>query len=454
LVKAYRNEGVYLKLPTKLCTTVNKIRLFSNSENAKLVHNFYEFMKENGASERHQNNNLKAIISYSNFLGNRSLKEIDKKEDILLYLQTKIKNKEDDPEQKWITTYNDYLHRIKHFFRWLYNQHENDIGISMDLWKTPKFMESLKSKKTKRLSPYSETEIWEKDEFLSIIKYEPFKRNKAALTLLWDLDARPHEITLLKIKHIRLKERYGEGEIPFESKTGTGPILLTTSFPYVRDWLNEHPFQNELNARLICNLHNGAPIKPEALHTVMNQLKKRILRLIETDEIKDEEKEKMLSIISNKKFNPYCIRHSAITADSDYLPEYALKKKVRWSMNSKQGSRYIKTRMGNELKNKILEHNGIITEKEFIKKPSIQSCPRCDLINAFENKYCSKCSYPLNPEAFDEIKITENSKFVELEEKYDKMNNVLQNLIKGLSMVDESGKQVIAKQLIENGVFK
>ena len=32
-------------------------------------------------------------------------------------------------------------------------------------------------------------------------------------------------------------------------------------------------------------------------------------------------------------------------------------------MNSKQGSRYIKRRMGNELKNKILEYNGIITEE-------------------------------------------------------------------------------------------
>jgi len=32
-----------------------------------------------------------------------------------------------------------------------------------------------------------------------------------------------------------------EGEIPHEAKTGTGPILLTCSFPYVRDWLNEHP---------------------------------------------------------------------------------------------------------------------------------------------------------------------------------------------------------------------
>src|SRR4051794_17965265 len=96
---------------------------------------------------------------------------------------------------------------------------------------------------------------------------------------------------------------------------------------------------------------------------MMIQLKKRILRLIDTGGIK-EDGEKMLYILNNKRFNPYCIRHSAITSDSDYLPEYALKKKVRWSMNSRQGSRYIKTRMGNELKNKILEYNGIISENE------------------------------------------------------------------------------------------
>jgi hypothetical protein len=39
--------------------------------------------------------------------------------------------------------------------------------------------------------------------------YELYLRNKAALTLFWDLGARNHEITLLKIKHIRLLERYG-----------------------------------------------------------------------------------------------------------------------------------------------------------------------------------------------------------------------------------------------------
>ena len=93
------------------------------------------------------------------------------------FLQRKIKDKDLDPEQKWITTYNDYLHRIKHFFRWTYNKVDN---ISLDSWAFPHSLQSIKPQKTKRLSPYSETEIWDKDEYLSIIKYEPYKRNKAA----------------------------------------------------------------------------------------------------------------------------------------------------------------------------------------------------------------------------------------------------------------------------------
>ena len=46
-----------------------------------------------------------------------------------------------------------------------------------------------------------------------------------------------------------------------KQKTGSGPILLTLSFPYVRDWLNEHPFKNEPNASLICSLVTGSTIR-------------------------------------------------------------------------------------------------------------------------------------------------------------------------------------------------
>jgi integrase/recombinase XerD len=164
------------------------------------------------------------------------------------------------------------------------------------------FFAKIKKKKTKRLSPYSNTELWERDEILFIIRFEPHKPNKAALTLFWDLDARNHEITLLKIRHIRLKERYGEGEIPHEAKTGAGPVLLTSSFPYVRDWLNEHPFKNESNAALICNVFTGAPVKPEAMWTMMKQSRNRIINLLEKGSIiGTEERQKLEYLLKTKK---------------------------------------------------------------------------------------------------------------------------------------------------------
>jgi hypothetical protein len=53
-------------------------------------------------------------------------------------------------------------------------------------------------RKTKSLSPHLEKELWDCDALLCMIKYKPYKRNKAALALLWDLDARPHEVIYLR----------------------------------------------------------------------------------------------------------------------------------------------------------------------------------------------------------------------------------------------------------------
>ncbi len=427
-------------MTVKLSTTVSNIeRDVHNVENKQLILQFYDFMKRIGTSERYQNNNLKAIIAYSKFLESPvSFYQIREKSQIFPFLDTQIKSIETDQDKRWITTWNDYLGRIKYFFRWMYNCKDKTLDdVPFSDWRTPEFVR-IKRKGSKRISPYLENELWEKEDLLTIIKYESYKRNKAILALLWDLDARPHEITLLKIKHVRLKENYGEGEIPYEAKTGTGPILLTISFPYVRDWLNEHPFRNELDARLICNLINGSPITPDNIDKMMKQLRERIIRLLKNGEVNDTaENEKLEYLLKTKKWNPYCIRHSAITADSDYLPEYALKKKVRWSMNSRQGTRYIKRRMGNDLKEKILTHNGIISASEITKRSSTINCPRCDLVNAIENKYCSKCSYPLTPQAFDEIKGQEDIKLIVLEEKHsqeilqirEEMNNKFNHLL-------------------------
>lgn len=231
-------------MPVKLETTIKNIQLLANQNNAKLIREFYLYLKSNNTSESYQNQNIKALINMAKFFSEVDFATISKKELILSYLDTKIKSKEDDPDGRWMRTWNDYLQRIKYFFRWLHNEklglNKDEGSLEPSDWITPSFLK-IKEKRSKRISPYLETEIWDKEDFQTVIRYEPLKRNKAALALLWDLDARPHEISGLKIKHITLKEKYGEGEIPFESKTGTGPILLTFSFPYVRDWLNEHP---------------------------------------------------------------------------------------------------------------------------------------------------------------------------------------------------------------------
>ncbi|HXG06159.1 MAG TPA: hypothetical protein VNI77_02400 [Nitrososphaera sp.] len=85
---------------------------------------------------------------------------------------------------------------------------------------------------------------------------------------MWNLDTRNHEVTNLSIKNIRLNENYGEGEIP-ECKTGSGRILLTASFTYVRDWLNLHPLKDVPDVGLICDLNTAGPLKPDYLWFMM-----------------------------------------------------------------------------------------------------------------------------------------------------------------------------------------
>jgi hypothetical protein len=110
-------------------------------------------MKSNGVSERHQNNNLKAVLNFADFVGEKvSFTEINKSEQVLSFLNTKIRSEEDDPEKKSITTWNDYLHRIKHFLRWLYNMGTVQPGvvIPMEDWNTPLFLKI--KEKTLKLS--------------------------------------------------------------------------------------------------------------------------------------------------------------------------------------------------------------------------------------------------------------------------------------------------------------
>lgn len=190
-------------MSTKLSTIVAKIPIVPNTKNAKLLKEFPEYLIETGASERHQENELLVMIYYANYLGQKiEFIQVKSSKQVTRFLDSKRKPKEQDSDGRWITTWNDYLGTLKHFFRWLHKQKGKRNLIPPSEWKTPTFLQ-IRKIRTKRLSPYSESEIWDRDELMTIIPYEPQAKNKAALTLFWDLDARNHEVTLLKNKNCR-----------------------------------------------------------------------------------------------------------------------------------------------------------------------------------------------------------------------------------------------------------
>jgi integrase/recombinase XerD len=171
-------------MPVKLTTTITNISSVPNHTNQTLLHEFHQYMKSIGTSDSYQNGNLKIMIYFGKSLGsNTRLYQISKRQEVLVFLDTRIKDTQSDPDKRWIRTWNDYLQRIKYFFRWLYNQKEQEVkGLELTPtsdWITPVFCQ-IKEKRTKRISPYVETELWERDEVLTIIKYERYKRNKAA----------------------------------------------------------------------------------------------------------------------------------------------------------------------------------------------------------------------------------------------------------------------------------
>src|SRR5829696_4154071 len=109
-------------MPQKLETVLKNVEEISNNVNRQLINEYHKYLISRDTSPNYQKDNIKLIYMFAKFLGEyKTFNEIQNKETIILFLDNKRKSKEEDIEQKWITTWNDYLWRLKMFYRWLYN---------------------------------------------------------------------------------------------------------------------------------------------------------------------------------------------------------------------------------------------------------------------------------------------------------------------------------------------
>jgi len=220
-------------MPTSLSATLRKLELTRSSENRVILRAFYEYILSKdlrNGGEHHIAHILALLISLDKFYG-LSFTSINTEEQILTFLDHQYVNdkgwvrREHDAEGRYITSFNHYLGLLRVFFRWFHNSYnrdrrKDDTDDDIDTnWETPLFLRKIKTKKPLRDSPYDNNEIWKLEDLLTIVPYESEPRNQAIITLMWDLDARNHEITALRLRDIVLNEQYGEGNIPLNTKT-------------------------------------------------------------------------------------------------------------------------------------------------------------------------------------------------------------------------------------------
>jgi hypothetical protein len=132
-------------MPTRLTTTLSKIGTVPNAAS-----DFHRYMKSNAASEHHRNNSLKVVIAFRKHLGaDIALSDVQHREHLFALLDTEIRS--EDPEKRWMTTWDDALRRLKMFYGWLYNARlkaQEQFDVPRD-WQTPAFLK-IKEKHSKK----------------------------------------------------------------------------------------------------------------------------------------------------------------------------------------------------------------------------------------------------------------------------------------------------------------
>lgn len=256
-----------------------------------------------------------------------------------------------------------------------------------------------------------------------LIKNAEHPRDKAFISLLYESGCRIGELLTLRIKNISFDE-HGV-LINVFGKTGSRKIRLIASTPYLSSWLQNHPFKDNLDSPLWINHgqrnHNEAMVYSTAR------------KLLEST----FERAKLL-----KKHNPHLFRHSRATYLANHFTEFQMNQYLGWVQGSNMPATYVHL-SGRETDSTLFALNGIKSkkeEKESLLKPI--KCSRCDTLNNYDAKYCSKCAGILDIKTALEI---EEERRKEIQEKpHYEMFSML--------MKDPSFKEFITNRLNMMGV--
>jgi len=259
---------------------------------------------------------------------------------------------------------------LKNFYRWLYGGDE--------LPKQIKFAKRIHFKDVE----LDAKSIIRRDDLAKLLKACNNERDAALVYLMWESGVRVGELTNAKIDDYRDEGAYYSLEI--KGKTGRRKIVLVECVPYMKKWLNKHPFRGVENAPLFCSLVHKKPA-PLSMRHINTTLK----ALATTAKIK-------------KPVNPHAFRKAAA---SDKAPRYSHATVCAffgWRQGSRTPARYIGID-AEQTNAEVLKSYGIGKDTKPVPIGMVK-CPNCGAENISGNLACDVCSRALNVGAALEIR--------------------------------------------------
>jgi integrase/recombinase XerD len=370
-------------------------------ENTTTIVDFIAAMKsEANLSDHYRKDLIEMLCRLSKYNNNMPFRDMTRA-DILGFLDYFRKPESSDPLHKWIGTYNIYRSYLLRFFKWLYYP-----DIEPTKRPKPAVIENITLLKRKEKSIYKPSDLWTQQDDLLFLKFCPSKREKCYHAISRDSSCRPHEILKLKIRDIAFKTAgdYQYAEVLVNGKTGSRPIPLINSIPFLKDYLDhEHPQPGNPNSPLICGTGKslGRHIRPMRIASIYSEYRNRTFpKLLESPNVLPEDKQKIAELLK-KPWNPYIRRHSALTEKSTILKEHVLRQHAGWSGSSQMHLKYLHY-FGNESNESLLEAYGIIDKGIQLDQLRPKQCPNCSEPNKPDSKFCAKCRMVLTYNAYNE----------------------------------------------------
>ena len=312
----------------------------------------------------------------------------------------------------------------KQFYKWHYED-----NLEKEL---PKYIKKGIRQNQKR-SEEQKPDTLTDEQVEKLIEACPSSRDKCLIALLNDSGMRVGEALGIKIKDVQ-QEDYGMKIQVRSGKTGFRSVIVAgRSVIYIKRWLNEHPYANNMDSYLFVELNNGhnakqgEPLKHYIVNSIMIRLRER----------------------TGIRVYAHMFRHSAASRLAGVVPEAILERQFGWITGSRMSSVYVKT-------NDAMQENAILSGLGIKHTKSVEPYKplkrgRCGQINEKDAKYCHNCLFPLTTE-----------EALEREKKEDKVTRAVSDLVSSeqrtlLQNLPESAKldalAVLLKDLESRGML-